>query len=410
MDASSGSGEAARLARMPLNLPSPDLPEVRWLRRVVAKVALRTLCAFLGIPVEGRATGARGSGPSILVIDDVALFSRLANGFSMGLGEAYMAGDWESNDLVATLERLAKALVFVSSLVPTRLAARVRRTTIRATPGSSSAAATNATWHYGVEPAFFEDFLGESMTYSCALYSEDCSDLTAGQYRKIDRALDEVGVVSGSRILDIGSGWGSLALRAAARGAHVEAITPVAAQVGYSLGRAGSAGIGNVSFECHDYRSRPASQHDAAVSIEMIEAVGYSDVPEFFRVVAESLRPGGRFLLQFISTSATRMFLSVGRETWIRKYVFPGGDVLSREYVLECAVANGLILGSSLDLSSHYVRTLAAWQESFSSSAGARPSGPAFSRTWSFYLATSEAGFRAGDLGCWQLCFTKEGA
>jgi cyclopropane-fatty-acyl-phospholipid synthase len=258
--------------------------------------------------------------------------------------------------------------------------------------------------HYDLSNELFELFLDESMTYSSAWFGRG-DDLHAAQLRKIDGILDYAGVRDGSRVLEIGTGWGALAIRAAQRGATVTSLTISVEQQELAERRAAAAGVADrVSVELRDYRSATGA-YDAVVSVEMIEAVGEEFWPEYFGTLARTLAPGGRIGLQAITMPHDRLLATRHANNWIQKYIFPGGIVPSVQVIEEQAARAGLTVSTRRSLGLHYARTLSLWRSRFLAAwDGVTALGfdPVFERMWEFYLAYSEAGFRSRYLDVWQ--------
>ncbi|MFB9660151.1 class I SAM-dependent methyltransferase [Glycomyces mayteni] len=372
-------------------------------RRIAARVPLR---------VETR-TGAVGDPglPVLLLHRPQAFFHRVGTGGLIGFGESYQAGDWDSDDLPRLLTALAAN---VDHLVPRGLQT-LRRPFAAAAPSRQDNTRDNARRniadHYDLSNDLFALFLDETMTYSSALFGgadATWDDLAEGQRRKIDRLLDRTGVGPGTRVLEIGTGWGELAVRAAERGATVHTITLSANQLERAQALAARRGVADrIDAELLDYRDlAPGRRYDAVVSVEMIEAVGERYWPEYFATLRCALEPGGKVGLQAITMRHDRMTATRRGYTWIHKYIFPGGIIPSLPVIERHAAAAGLRIGDRLDFGADYARTLRLWRERFISRAD-RLAGlgfdETFRRTWEFYLAYSEAGFATGYLDVRQL-------
>jgi len=359
--------------------------------------------------------GGRPSAPAMVLHRPPEFFRRLGAGGLIGFGESYLAGDWDSADLTGLLTIFASN---VGDLVPPGLA-RLRRLAVRRQPADEaqtlSGARRNIGRHYDLSNELFALFLDPGMTYSSALFETDDDGrpiaaahlLRQAQHRKIDRLLDQAGVGPGCRLLEVGTGWGELAIRAARRGASVVTITISREQQVLAARRVAEAGLaGQVSVELRDYRDI-TGEYDAICSVEMIEAVGprYWDV--FFAALDSHLAPGGRIGLQAITMPHDRMLATRNTYTWIQKYIFPGGllpSVTAIEHSL--ARATRLRITAREDFGAHYAQTLRIWREQFSDSADEvlrLGFDEVFNRMWTFYLCYSEAGFRAGYLDVSQL-------
>ncbi|AYC38420.1 SAM-dependent methyltransferase [Streptomyces griseorubiginosus] len=403
----------ADAARWPdvVAVPRPSRP-----RDTVTAALVRR--ALRGLPLRVRLAGSDDlglGGPVLQVHDPAAFHARIGTGGLVGFGESYMAGEWDAPDLVAALTVLA---AHAADLIPAPLQ-RLRGLWAprhpheeRNTPDGSRA---NISRHYDLSNDLFALFLDDTLSYSSAVFRGFPADrdlLAAAQHRKIDRLLDLADVGAGTRLLEIGTGWGELALRAAARGARVTSLTLSAEQRSLALQRVRAAGLEDrVSVELCDYREA-TGQYDAVVSVEMIEAVGAEFWPVYFRTLDARLAPGGRVALQAITMPHARMLASRDTFTWIHKYVFPGGLIPSTEAIEHTARDHTALRLARRDaFGAHYAETLRLWRERFTERAdevAALGFDETFRRLWTFYLAYSEAGFRSGYLDVQQYLFTKE--
>ncbi|MGN6474824.1 MAG: class I SAM-dependent methyltransferase, partial [Mycobacteriales bacterium] len=254
-------------------------------------------------------------------------------------------------------------------------------------------------------------FLDETMTYSSALFETDTDSLTTGQHRKIDRLLDQARVTRGSRVLEIGTGWGELAIRAARRGASVTTITLSEEQAALAVERARAAGVAElIDVRLCDYRDIDGT-YDAIVSVEMIEAVGERWWPTYFEVLDQRLAPGGRVGLQAIVMPHRRMHAARRSYSWIQKYIFPGGIIPSVEAIKDTVTTRtSLRIADAKEFGKSYAETLRRWQQRFVAATDAVEAlgfDETFRRMWTFYLAYCEAGFRAGYLNVVQFTMAK---
>lgn len=392
----------------------PDVARVPRspLRAAAARALLRRLVHRLPLRVETPSGSFGPIGPPVLRLHRPEAFAnRVGAGGLIGFGESYQAGDWDSGDLPGLLTVLAAN---VDSLVPPLLQT-LRRPFVGSLPGrhdnTPANARRNIAEHYDRSDAMFALFLDETMTYSSALFNgapARWGDLAEAQRRKIDRLLDRTGVGPDSRVLEIGTGWGEAAVRAAERGAHVHTVTLSSNQLEYARALAAERGVaGRVEAELRDYRALDDSRHyDAVISVEMIEAVGERYWPDYFQVLRRSLAPGGKVGLQAISMRHDRMLAARRTYTWIHKYVFPGGIIPSIPAMERCARGAGLRLIDRLDFGADYAQTLRLWRERFDSRSGRLTDlgfDEVFRRTWDFYLAYSQAGFASGYLDVHQL-------
>ena len=335
-------------------------------------------------------------------------FRRLGHDGLIGFGESYMAGDWDSDDVAGVLTPFARRM---AGLVPGILQ-RARRWYDARQPASDRndlhGSQANISRHYDLSNELFALFLDATMTYSSAIWDDEPhEDLTTAQIRKIDRLLDLAGVAAGTRLLEIGTGWGELAVRAATRGAKVTTVTLSREQQAWAIERAMLAGVGDlVDVQLRDYREVTGT-YDAVVSVEMIEAVGLEYWPEYFATIDRVLAPGGRVALQSITIEHQRLLATKGTYTWIHKYVFPGGIIPSLNAVRDVVAHHTMLRISSATAYGHdYARTLHSWLERFHANTAAVHAlgfDERFTRMWRFYLAYCEAGFASGYLNVHQL-------
>jgi len=366
---------------------------------------------------DGSLHGAGGPGTPVMRIHRPReFFRRIGASGLIGFGESYMAGEWDSPDLTALLTVFA---AHAAELVPPRLQ-RLRRLAVRRQPPDDlqtvAGARRNIGRHYDLSNELFALFLDETMTYSSAIFGTGAdgapvaSDLAEAQRRKIDRLLDRAGVGPGCRVLEVGTGWGELAIRAARRGATVRSVTISREQQAFAARRVAEAGLaGRVSVELRDYRNVDG-RFDAICSAEMLEAVGERYWDTYFAALDRHLTPGGRIGLQTITMAHDRMLATRHTYTWIQKYIFPGGLLPSVTAIQDSLARTRLRITGREDFGAHYAETLRIWRERFGAQAAevARLGfDEVFTRMWNFYLCYSEAGFRAGYLDVSQLTLAR---
>ena len=383
--------------------------------------AVRRLPLRLQYP-DGTTLGAADPTlPTMTLHRPSALFRRVGRSGLIGFGESYMAGDWTSTNLPALLTEFAAS---VDVLIPPALQ-HLRPLAVvqhpRTMHNSPAQSRRNIAEHYDLSNEMFAEFLDETMTYSSALFGDAApidarpgfDDLADGQRAKIDRLLDAAQVRDGSRVLEIGTGWVELAIRAAARGARVHSITLSAEQLALARRRAEHAGVSDrVHVELCDYRD-VQGRYDAVLSVEMIEAVGYRFWPTYFQALDRLVRPGGRVALQAITMPHDRMLASRNTYTWIQKYIFPGGLLPSVEAIIGITERQTRLRTVDMfSLRGDYAETLRLWRERFlsrSESLSTMGFDDTFRRMWELYLAYSEAGFRSGYLDVYQWTFAPTG-
>ena len=390
-------------------VPAVPRGPVALARAAIARAFLSQAAARLPIRIQdpgGRLSGAGGPGSPVLMIHDQDAFYRRLGGGTAGLAEGYMAADWDSPDLVGLFTVFAEHL---TGLVPAPLQA-MRRWYIPRQPAAEDATLDgvrrNIERHYDLSDDLFALFLDRSMTYSSALFAPG-ETLADAQRRKIETLLDRTGTGPGTTVLEIGTGWGALAIAAAARGARVTTLTISPSQYATARHRAAAAGVADrVDVQLRDYR-QATGRYDVILSVEMIEAVGERYWPAYFSRIDRLLATGGRVGLQAITMAHDRMLATRGGHTWIHKYIFPGGQIPSLQAITDTLRDHtSLHITADYPMGPHYARTLAEWRRQFLAAAGnvsALGFGPVFQRMWNLYLAYSEAGFRAGYLDAHQL-------
>jgi cyclopropane-fatty-acyl-phospholipid synthase len=395
----------------------PAGPRARAAARVARGLFTAAVNRLPVTVVAGEHTYGRG-GPVAVVHRPEEFFARLGRDQLIGFGESYLTGAWDAEDLGGFLTVLAADM---PRLVPARLQA-LRALVVRRPPAeelsSTENSQDNIAHHYDLSNELFALFLDPTLSYSSALFSPeelrrtpDRTDLEGAQGRKIERLLDQAGVASGTRLLEIGTGWGELAIRAARRGAVVTTITLSAEQQALARGRIAAAGLSDrVSVELVDYR-HVGGQYDAVVSVEMIEAVGWQFWTDYFQVIDRVLAPGGRVALQAITMPHDRMLATRNTYTWINKYIFPGGFLPSIRVIDEITRDHTrLRLTDATSMGASYAETLRLWDEAFLA-ASDRVLDLGFDRTflrmWHFYLEYSRAGFASSYIDVNQLTFAR---
>ncbi len=375
-----------------------------WMRPLARRFALLEEGAIrVTGPDERSWSWPRGITPSgeWRLLRPIRTLARLVRG-DLGFAEGYTAGDWESPDLVAlltTLARLREPEHWAAALAaPFRLGSRLYHARRR---NSRRGSRRNIVAHYDLGNDFYAAWLDETMTYSCAHFADPDEPLAVAQARKYDHILERLDAHAGARVLEIGSGFGGFALRAAARGLVVEGLTLSPSQLAWARRKALEEGYGEdrVRFRLCDYRDvLVPPRYDHVVSIEMFEAVGEAYWKRFFRLVANALKRGGRGALQIIVIDPARFASYRRRPDFIQRYVFPGGMLPTLPVLHELARGSGLELVATTHHGADYARTLTRWLERFDAAWPTLAHGrsDSFRRLWRYYLAYCIAGFRTG--------------
>jgi cyclopropane-fatty-acyl-phospholipid synthase len=346
----------------------------------------------------------RSERPVRLRVHDWRFFSRTLLGGDIGVGESYMAGEWDCADL-PELVRLflldQSAIDYRSPLLwLSRIVHQGRRILDTNTRSGSR---RNIRYHYDLSNELFATFLDDSLTYSCAVFSGPAATLADAQREKIDSVCRALDLRPGQHLLEIGSGWGSLAMHAArAYGCRVTSLTLSEQQLRLARERARHMGLADrIDFRLCDYRDARGS-YDHITSIEMLEGVGAAYYDAFFQACDRLLRPGGRMFLQAITVPDRRFDAYRKQFDWIRKYIYPGGCLTSVGAIGTALKKTSLQIEWLRDIGPHYAPTLRHWRERFLGRlAEVRRLGfdERFIRMWEFYLASCEAAFATRYIG-----------
>ena len=349
-------------------------------------------------------------GPAVTVrLNSAILPLKLLARPSLALGEAYMDGSLtiEEGSVGDLLAVLTSGLDALDKMPIERLRAPLARIATRLTANRRARASRNAIHHYDLSNDFYALFLDDDWQYSCAYFCDDCNSLEHAQAAKRSHISCKLMLKDGMQVLDIGCGWGGLALHLATdERARVTGISLSEEQLELARRRAEDAGLsGNASFENRDYRDLEG-EFDRIVSVGMFEHVGLASYSTFFRSIEKHLAPDGVALVHSIG----RMAPPGGMDPWINKYIFPGGYVPSLSETLSAVERTGLWVADIEILRLHYADTLRHWNDRFQARrAQARDLfDERFCRMWEYYLAACEMMFRNGDLMVFQLQLTRK--
>jgi cyclopropane-fatty-acyl-phospholipid synthase len=270
--------------------------------------------------------------------------------------------------------------------------------------------AAAVTHHYDVGNQFYALVLGPTLVYSCAVWTDEGTGLDAAQEAKLDLVCRKLGLRPGMRLLDVGCGWGSLALHAAARyGVDVVGITLSGEQAALARERIADAGLSErITVRVQDYRAVDDGPFDAIASIGMAEHVGRPGMPGYVRALHDLLVPGGRLLHHAIAWSAEET--TWGDDTFIARYVFPDGELISLADTVAALETAFEVLDVEA-LRRHYALTLRAWVDRLEKNwdAAVRLVGEGRARVWRLYMAASALSFENGKLGVNQVLVAREG-
>lgn len=347
---------------------------------------------------------------------DPRFYAAAAFGGSLGIAEAYIDGAWETDDLAGLIEIITVNLSAMESLEGwlAGLCTPLSRAAYWLERNTRAGSRRNIVAHYDLGNEFFSLFLDHTMTYSCAVFENGADSLEQAQREKIDRACRKLDLRPTDHLLEIGTGWGALAIHAASRfGCRVTTTTISDEQHRFAERRVREAGLRDrVTILKRDYRDLQAvGQFDKLVSVEMIEAVGRNHLGTFFEVCSKCLRPDGAALVQAIVIRDQFFEAASRRRDFLKKYIFPGSCLPSVAAMIgEVNARTDLRTWHLEDIGPHYVTTLRLWRDAFMNRLeDVRRLGfdDRFIRMWLFYLAYCEGAFRARHVGDVQWLLTK---
>jgi cyclopropane-fatty-acyl-phospholipid synthase len=349
-------------------------------------------------------------------VTDARFWASAAFGGTVGAGESYILGDWSADDLTALIRLMVRNRELTNQVEGglARLAAPLRRLWHWWRSNTRSGSRRNIAAHYDLGNAFFELMLDPTMAYSCAIYPAAGASLHAAQLHKFETICRALDLRRGERLLEIGTGWGGLAMHAARHyGCEVTTTTISAEQHAFAAAAIRNAGLeSSIRLLRADYRDL-SGRYDKLVSVEMIEAVGHRFLDDYFAVCGQLLEPHGAMLLQAITIQDQLYAEALGAVDFIQRFVFPGGFIPSISAMLDSVRrVTDLKLFHLADIGPHYATTLADWRRNVHAHiAEIRALGypKSFQRLWDFYLAYCEGGFLERQLGDVQMLLTKPG-
>lgn len=342
------------------------------------------------------------------------VFADVAFGGTVGAGEAYIRGDWRCDDLATVVRLFVRNRELMDGMdsrwaLVTQPILKMFHYANRNTRAGSS---RNISAHYDLGNALYELMLDETMAYSCAIFRDEASTLHEAQVAKLDAVCRKLDLHAGDHLLEIGTGWGGLAIHAARHyGCRVTTTTISKEQRAYAVEKIERAGLSDrITVLLTDYRDLTGT-YDKLVSIEMIEAVGADNLDTYIGKCSSLLAPDGAMLLQAITIQDQHYEQALRSVDFIQRFVFPGSFIPSIT-----AIADAVRRASDLkffhleDIGPHYARTLREWRHRFFASlATVRKLGypESFVRLWEYYLCYCEGGFAERQLGDVQVLLTK---
>ena len=335
-----------------------------------------------------------------LRVHDPAFYRAVAGNGSVGAGESYSDGHWDCDDLVALVRLLARnrALLDAMERGPARLGGLAMRWLHGLRRNTRAGSRRNIAEHYDLGNEFFQLFLDADMMYSAAMFASPHDTLEQASQRKLRRICEKLELREGDHLLEIGTGWGGMAMFAAREfGCRVTTTTISARQHALASERVRAAGLQDrVTLLRSDYRDLDG-RYDKLVSIEMVEAVGHQFLDGYFGKCASLLAPGGLALVQAITIEDHRYAQALRSVDYIKRHVFPGSFIPCASALVEAAARAGRLRLLNLeDFGDSYALTLRHWRQRFLArreQARALGLDERFLRHWEFYLAYCEGGF-----------------
>jgi cyclopropane-fatty-acyl-phospholipid synthase len=395
-----------------------------WLIRLARKALLQRLALLrdgeirLNADGETHRFGARTArcGLSVtLTVRDPQFWSLSAYGGTVGAGESYINGHWRCDDLTALVRIMVLNRHVMEDMedgLAARASALLRRLLHWANRNSRSGSARNIAAHYDLGNELYRLMLDDTMAYSCGIYPTEDATLHEASVAKFDAVCRKLALTSSDHLVEIGTGWGGLAIHAAENyGCRVTTTTISREQHDFAKEKIAARGLSDrITLLFEDYRDLKG-QFDKLVSIEMIEAVGAKYLDTYFAKCSSLLKPTGAMLLQAITLQDQYYQQALKSVDYIQRFVFPGSFIPSVTAISESVTrVTDMKLFNLEDIGPHYAPTLKAWRERFFANIDkVRAQGypESFVRLWEFYLCYCEGGFAERQLGDVQMLLTK---
>ena len=339
------------------------------------------------------------------------------SGGAMGIAEAYILGYWTSDDVVMLMRIILKNRSILLSLNNgfAKILSPINKLIHRSRQNTLKGSKENILAHYDLSNDFYKLWLDPTMTYSCAYFKDTNTTLEDASIEKLDRMCRKLKLSEEDNILEVGTGWGSFSIHAAKNyGCSITTTTISDAQYEYAKARVVEEGLeSKINVINKDYRKLDG-QYDKIVSIEMIEAVGYEYISEYFRKLSSLLKPDGLMALQGITYNDQNFDTYKDSVDFIKKYIFPGSCLISISQIID-VIKNktDLSMIDMEDITRHYAETLNKWRKNFMSvlpEVKEMGYSKAFINMWEFYFLYCEAGFLERNIGDVQMVFAKSGA
>ena len=335
-------------------------------------------------------------------INKPGLTYQIVKSGSTGLAEAYMRGDFETDDLTNLIELTAKNIKLVykfSGVLDFPILNKIKSFFIKNNKNRSK---KNISKHYDLGNEFFSLWLDPTLTYSSAIFEKEDNDLEKAQLNKYKKLVDLIAPKSGNKILEIGCGWGGFAEYVGKNhDVKLDCITISKKQFDYASERIFKNGLNEkINIQFKDYRD-VKEKYNSIASIEMIEAVGQNYLQNYFHTIKSNLVEGGNAAIQAITIDDNLFDRYKTKEDFIQKYIFPGGFLPSKKKLYDLSQNNGLTIDQYNSYGFHYSDTLKMWRDEFFKKwedISKQGFDNKFKRMWHFYLSYCEAGFKSKNI------------
>ena len=398
----------------------------RWAKRLVLRWLEKITVGHLRLNEAGKyyefgETASVATLNAHIVIHNPMVYRDILLNGTVGAGEAYMRGAWSSPDIVQTIRVMCANMPMLNSINEgwSSLNKLLGSIAHRLKANNKSNARLNIAAHYDLGNDFFKLFLDKTMMYSSAIFPTDDATLYDASVYKLAHICERLQLSSSDHLLEIGTGWGGMAIYAARHyGCRVTTTTISNEQYLYTCEQVKQAGLdGLVTVLKKDYRdllpSSPDSEglFDKLVSIEMIEAVGHQYYKDYFRTCTQLLKPDGLMLIQAITVPDQRYELTRNSSDFIQRYIFPGGELPSLTTITQhVTIHTDMQVVSVDDITAHYAKTLSLWRDNFFSrleQVKAQGFNAVFIRMWDFYLSYCQGGFEERTISTVQLLMAR---
>ena len=337
---------------------------------------------------------------AVVHIKNPKTYKRILLGGSIAAGETYIDGWWSSPDLTKVIQVLGREQGVLDDLDKsfTKLLTLPKWLFHKANKNTKAGSKKNILAHYDLGNDMYKTFLDKEMMYSSAIYPDQDASLDQAQLHKLDLICQRLELKPGETLLEIGTGWGALAIYAAKHyGVQVTTTTISDAQLAYAKKRVNELGLQDqITLLSQDYRELEG-QYDKLVSIEMIEAVGHEYLASFFETCHNRLKPDGKLLIQAITIADQRYHQYRKSVDFIQRYIFPGGCLPSVSMMADSiATKSDMVITELHDIGQDYAKTLRDWYQRFDDKTNELKQlgyGDDFIRLWQFYFCYCEGGF-----------------